>query len=102
MSIDNKTILKVLENVIEPDLKKDIVQLGLVKEITVDGKSIKLSVEMSNPAMHSKKRMIDAIEFQVKKALGMDLEVETTIKGIEKKNDPQLRKILPGVKILLL
>lgn len=101
MSIDNAAVLKVLENVIEPDLKKDIVQLGLVKDISVDGKSIKLTVEMSNPAMHSKKRMVDAIEFQVKKALGMDLEVETTIKGIEKKDDFNLRKILPGVKNII-
>lgn len=101
MSLNNEAVLKALENVIEPDLKKDIVQLNLIEDIKIEGKTVSITVAVSNPAMHSKKRMIEAIEFQVKKALGMDLKVETTVKAIAEKNNPQLRKILPGVKNII-
>ena len=101
MTLNKEAVLKALENVIEPDLKKDIVQLNLVKDITIADKTVTLTVEVSNPAMHSKQRIVEAIEFQIKKALGMDLKVETTIKAIAEKNNPQLRKILPGVKNII-
>ena len=101
MGFSKEDVLSALANVIEPDLKKDIVSLGLVKDIQVDGKKIKFSVEISNPAMHSKKRMEEAIYFQLNRLLGEGLELEVLIKGIEKKGDPSLRKILPGVKNII-
>jgi ATP-binding protein involved in chromosome partitioning len=101
MSISNEAVLSALSNVIEPDLKKDIVGLGLVKGLTIEGSKITCTVELSNPAMHSKKRMEEAILFQLKRALGDDIEVDITFKGIEQKGDPSLRKILPGVKNII-
>jgi ATP-binding protein involved in chromosome partitioning len=101
MELTQENVLKALENVIEPDLKKDIVTLNLVKNIEIQENKVQLIVEVSNPAMHNKKRMEDAVDFQLKKALGMDIAVETTIKGIPKSNDPTLRKILPGVKNII-
>ena len=101
MNVTKENVLKALENVIEPDLKKDIVQLNLVKEVLIEGNTVKLTVEVSNPAMHNKKRIEDAIVFQITKAFDEDVNIETTLKGIEKKNDFQLRKILPGVKNII-
>jgi len=96
-----EAVLKALKNVIEPDLKKDIVTLNLVKDVNINDRTVKLTVEVSNPAMHNKNSVSQAVEFQLKTSLGMDLVVETTIKGIEKTNDPTLRKILPGVKNII-
>ena len=101
MSFSKEAVLSALGNVIEPDLKKDIVSLGLVKDIQIDGKKIKFTVELSNPAMHSKKRMEEAISFQIKRVLGEEVEMDINLKGIEKKGDPSLRKILPGVKNII-
>ena len=101
MSFSKEAVLSALENVIEPDLKKDIVSLGLVKDIQIEGSKIKFTVELSNPAMHSKKRMEEAISFQIKRVLGEEVELEINLKGIEKKGDPSLRKILPGVKNII-
>ena len=101
MSLNKDSILKALTNVIEPDLKKDIVQLNLVKDIEIDGRNVKLTVEVSNPAMHNKKRMQDAIAFQIQRALGMDIKVDVTIKAIPRSDDHKLRKILPGVKNII-
>lgn len=101
MSLSNETVLDALSNVIEPDLKKDIVSLNLVKDLSVEGNKISCTVELSNPAMHSKKRMEDAIMFQLKRGFGEDFTADITFKGIEQKGDPTLRKILPGVKNIL-
>ena len=101
MSLNKEAVLNALSNVIEPDLKKDIVGLGLVKNLSIDGSKITFTVELSNPAMHSKKRMEEAIHFQLKREFGDGFETEITFKGIEKKGDPSLRKILPGVKNII-
>ena len=101
MGFTKEDILNALGNVIEPDLKKDIVSLGLVKDIQIDGKKVKFTVEISNPAMHGKKRMEEAIYFQINRSLGEGIELDVTIKGIEKTSNPSLRKVLPGVKNII-
>ncbi len=40
MSITNKQVLEALSNVIDPDLGKDIVTLGMVEELFIDGKDV--------------------------------------------------------------
>ena len=101
MNINKEAVLKALGNVIEPDLKKDIVTLGLVKDVNIDGKKVSFSVELSSPVLHNKKRVEEAIAFQLKRELGDDFEFEVVFKGIEKKSDPTLRRILPGVKNII-
>ena len=40
MGFSNEAVLKALGNVIEPDLKKDIVTLDLLSDIAIDGSKI--------------------------------------------------------------
>lgn len=99
MSISKQAILDALSNVIEPDLKKDVVTLNLVKILDVQGNSIALEVKVSNPAMHSRMRMREACQFAIERVLGKEFNVEVDvipIKGDERSGD--LRKVLPGVK----
>lgn len=102
MSISRKAIIDALSNVIEPDLKKDIVTLNLVKIIDVNGNNISLEVKVSNPAMHSKMRMREACEFAIQRSLGKEFKVDVDvipISGVEREGD--LRKVLPGVKNII-
>lgn len=92
-------ILDALAKVIEPDLKKDVVELGLVSNISIEGNKVTFDVKVSNPAMHSKKRMEEACCFAVERAFGSDVEVECNVGNIEgDASDTRLRKVLPGVK----
>src|SRR5665213_918326 len=50
MNITQQQILDALKNVDDPDLKKDIVTLGMVKDIVIDGKNISFSVVLTTPA----------------------------------------------------
>lgn len=103
MEITKEKVLHALSFVIEPDLKKDIVTLGLVSDITINGNTVYFKVQVSNPAMHSRKRMQEACETQIELKIGKQVEVRTDIEAMTKDNqeNPDLRKVLPGVKNII-
>ena len=97
MPITQEAIQAALSRIIEPDLKKDIVELDLVREVTVDENTVHVHVEVSNPAMHSRKRMEEAVVFNLKQALGQDVNVQVSVTPLSGERG-QLRKVLPHVK----
>tara|TARA_B100001758_G_scaffold219511_1_gene207645 strand:- start:617 stop:1681 length:1065 start_codon:yes stop_codon:yes gene_type:complete len=102
MIASRENVLIALSNVIEPDLKKDIVTLNLVEKITIGESEILIEVNISNPALHAKKRMTEAIKFNLKRAFGdaynytCTLNVEKKINQIKKE-----REVLPNVKKII-
>lgn len=102
MSISRHAIIDALTTVIEPDLKKDIVTLNLVKIVDVKDNTIHLEVKVSNPAMHSKMRMREAVSFAIERTLGKDLKVDCEVLPISgDERHGELRKVLPGVKHII-
>ena len=97
MPITEEAILIALSRIIEPDLKKDIVELDLVRDVTVDENTIQVHVEVSNPAMHSRKRMEEAVVFNLQQVLGKEVKVVVNVTPLSGERD-QLRKVLPLVK----
>jgi ATP-binding protein involved in chromosome partitioning len=98
MELTRDEILKVLGNIIEPDLKKDIVSLNLIEELTFSANEITLTVSLSNPALHARKRMQEAVEFNLKRFFGQEIQVVCTVKGLNNENKKARRKVLPDVK----
>lgn len=99
MSLLNREgVLEVLGTIIEPDLKKDIVSANLVEDLIVDSNKISLSVLVHNPAMHARKRMQEAINFNLRNRFGDDFELVTEVKGMPVEMKSAHRKILPEVK----
>lgn len=98
MEIDEKVLYEALSKVIDPDLKKDIVSLDLIQDVTVDGNTVYVITEVTNPAMHARKRMEEAIKFQIKQALRIEgLNVKVSTRPVSGKRGG-LRKVLPFVK----
>jgi ATP-binding protein involved in chromosome partitioning len=97
MPITEEALQAALSRVIEPDLKKDIVELDLVQEVVIDEDTISVIVEVSNPAMHSRKRMEEAVIFQLKQAFGNGITVNVGVRPISGARGG-LRKVLPFVK----
>ncbi|MFK7757515.1 MAG: P-loop NTPase [Flavobacteriales bacterium] len=99
MKITVENVLIALSNVLEPEIKKDIVTLGLVTDTVVNGSKISFTLYVNNPALHSKNRMKDACLFALERNFGKDLDVELNI--VPNPKNPEnvdSRKILPGVK----
>ena len=50
MSITKEQVVDALRNVIEPDLKKDLITLNMVENIEVDGMNVSFTVVLTTPA----------------------------------------------------
>jgi ATP-binding protein involved in chromosome partitioning len=102
MEIKREDVLEALSNVIEPDLKKDIVALNFIKALHIEGRKVSTTIKIMNPALHSRSRMKEAVEFTLKRVLGKDIQVETTIKTLPKEEQAIVpRKVLPDVKKII-
>ena len=99
MKLTKGDILKALSNVIEPDLKKDIVALDLISDMIIDGANISFKVSIKNAAMHAKKRMVEACEFAIRRQFKDQLNVNVEIVGMKKVESS--KKILPNIKNII-
>ena len=103
MSLNKEKVLEALSFVIEPDLKKDIVTLQLISNLETSENKVTFDLQISNPALHNRKRMEEACEHQIKRFLGADVEVDATITAMGKAQErkPEHRTVLPGVKHII-
>ena len=96
MKLSDKSILEALKKVIEPDLGKDIVSLGLVSELKFSKNNISFSLQMKNAAMHARKRMEEACSLAIERQFGKNISVNVDIKALKKSEAAQ--SILPNIK----
>ena len=96
MKVNSETIIESLKKVIEPDLGKDIVSLGLVTDIKVTENKVSFSVQMKNAAMHARKRMQQACEFAIERSIGKNYSIEVNVQAMKKAEASQ--SVLPNIK----
>ena len=96
--LNRDEVLNVLGNIIEPDLKKDIVSLNLIEDLEINENAISVTVLLSNPALHARKRMQEAVEFNLKRFFGDTIVINCTVKGMPTDTKNARRKVLPDVK----
>ncbi len=102
LEVNRENVLDALGKVMEPDLKKDIIALNLVDELKVSDTKISFKVKVSNPALHSRKRMEDACAFALERTFGDHIEVEVTAVALPKEEQTnETRRVLPGVKHII-
>ena len=96
---DRDAVLTALRVVIDPDLRKDIVTLGFIKDLTVDGARVGFTIELTTPACPVKEQMKAQAETAVRALPGVtDVTVlmaarVRSVSAPEKGGPP-----LPGVK----
>lgn len=66
MSITKDRVLTALSNVIDPDLGKDLVSLGMIEDIVIDGKNVAFTVNLTTPACPMKEQIQHACENAIK------------------------------------
>jgi len=96
--LNREVVLEVLGAVIEPDLKQDIVSANLIEELHIEGNKVKIKVLVKNPALHARRRMQEAISFNLKTKINSDIEVEAEVAGMPAEAREAHRSILPEVK----
>lgn len=96
--ITREQVLEALSGVMEPDLGKDVVSLNFVEELAIEEGQIRVVVKSSNPAMHARSRMKEAIQFAFERTFG---KVESDVVVVALKQEErtaETRKVLPGVE----
>ncbi len=98
MSITIETVTEALRNVIEPDLKKDLITLNMVENITVENKKVSFDVILTTPACPMKEMIrqacVNAIIHFVDETADVTVNMLAKTTSGRSANEP----VLPGVK----
>src|SRR5512145_3556791 len=101
MPSDTNTALEALRKVLDPELRRDLVSLGMVKDLAVDGEAVRLKVELTTPACPLK----ETIGRDVKAALeGTGFRRVELSWGAQVRGAPGVAQsqLTPGVKNIIL
>ena len=101
MSISRERIEALLEKIQDPDLKKGLVSAKLVQEIIINEDQIKVTVSISNPALHARKRMHDAVIFNLERELGKEINIQCEVNSGAVDERKSTRTVLPDVKKII-
>lgn len=97
-----KDILHALSHVDDPDLKKDLVSLGMVKNIVIhSAKKVSFTVVLTTPACPLKEAIKNACIQAIHHFLGKDIEVEVQMSAQVTENRNQ-KESLRGIKNVIL
>lgn len=96
--ITEQGVLEALKTVNDPDLKKDLVTLGMIKNISIKENNINFDVVLTTPACPLKNLIQkDCVEAVTKKYPGTNVNPNMTSNVASHLNDKK-NAILPGVK----
>lgn len=71
----SEQILSALKNVEDPDLKKDLVTLGMIEDLKISGNQISFSVVLTTPACPMKAMLENACRNAIKHFVSVDAEI---------------------------
>lgn len=97
MSFTQSDIIKALSTVEDPDLKRDLVSLNMIKDVTVDANKVSFTVVLTTPACPLKEKIRQDCQDAVEKVVGPAVEIKINITSSVttlRNNAP----LLPGVK----
>lgn len=100
MSITKEQVLEALKNVEDPDLKKDLVTLGMIKDLQIEGKNVNFTVVLTTPACPMKemlhKACVNAVLHFVDKEAIVDVNMTANVTARASSG-----LLLPGVKNII-
>ena len=101
MEISRTQVFEALKDVIDPELGKDIVSLGFVKNLEINGGAVSFDLELTSPKCPVKDMLKTQAEDAVKKIDGVS-SVEINLTARPEGKDPWAgRAPIPGVKRLI-
>ena len=100
-AVSEAAVLNALKSVTDPDLGRDIVSLGFVKNLTIDGGRVAFVVELTTPACPVKDQMREQARAAVSALGGVDaVDIEMTASVRSAVTDAQQAPI-PGIRNII-
>jgi ATP-binding protein involved in chromosome partitioning len=98
-TVDRDAVLNALRVVVDPDLRRDIVSLGFVKNVTIDGSRVSVTIELTTPACPVKDQMRDQAVAAIRALPGVSDADATMTAQVRSVSAPEAgRPPVPGVK----
>ena len=94
-SLTQAAVLQVLRSIQDPDLHRDIVSLGFVKDVTTTDGKVAVTIELTTPACPVRDKMKDDARRLIGSLPGVK---EVEISMTSKVRSTVTQKLLPGVK----
>ena len=96
---DRDAVLNALRVVVDPDIRRDIVTLGFVKELSISNDRVSFTIELTTPACPVKEQLREQAATAVRAVAGVSqVDVQMTAK-VRSASAPETgRPPLPGVK----
>lgn len=94
-------ILKALSNVEEPDLGKDLVTLNMIKDVEVDGNTVKFTVVLTTPACPMKDMIRNACVNAIHHLVSKEAVVHVNMTANINTNRRDAKSVLPQVKNII-
>jgi ATP-binding protein involved in chromosome partitioning len=91
-------VLQVLSQVMDPDLGRDIVALGFIKNLKIEGARVSFHVELTTPACPVKEQLKKECEDRVKGLEGVETVEVTMTAQVRASYQAPSKLSLPGVK----
>src|SRR5574341_971615 len=96
-----KEILQALRSVKDPDLGRDIVELGFVKNLKLDGAKVSFAIELTTPACPVKDKMKEEAKRAVLSIAGIkEAEIQMTAR-VRPSLTKQRQDLIPQVKNII-
>jgi ATP-binding protein involved in chromosome partitioning len=101
MAIDRDSAHEALKHVKDPELNRDLVSLGMVKELSVEGGAVKVTVELTTPACPLRETIRKDVEGALRAAGATEVAVTF---GAKVRSAPGVEQssLTPGVKNIIL
>lgn len=94
-------VIEALKHVNDPDLKRDLVSLNMIRDVVVDGKNISFDVVLTTPACPLKDVIRDDCLAAIKEHVGADYSVEIKFDSRVSTKRQDTEKLLKGVKNII-
>jgi len=102
MPLDQASVLEALKVVRDPDLNRDIVGLGFIKDLKVEGGRVAFTIELTTPACPVKEQMRDQARAAVMQLSGVTaVDVQMSARVREAVDPAAGRAAVPGVKNII-
>ncbi len=101
MSISQEAVLKALSHVNDPDIKKDLVSLNMISQISTTESSVRFKLTLTTPACPLKEKIkndcVEAINTHIGQNVAVEIDLDASVTAARNTN----LNILPSVKNII-
>jgi ATP-binding protein involved in chromosome partitioning len=101
-SLSPETVLEVLKPVQDPELQKSLVELNMIRNVSIEGGLVRFTLVLTTPACPLREFIVEDCQKAVKTLPGVEkVDVTVTAETPQQKNNLPDRTGVPGVKNII-